>query len=308
MIASRRWIALALVFVGPSACSFLVSVDGLSDGIGTLSEAGLTEASPGPDSSSGSDAYVASDVAHQVDTGDPIDAAASDASAADAFVSGDADASAFCASLVPAPTFCDDFDVGALGQGWSSPRLNGFTLDSFAFSPPDSARALATTKTCAGPSLGHDESGSFLSTRLEMMLDPGLDDGGLNSETTIATLYSVSPVTTSNSCTLLVQQGDGFIGIAVQEFNSAGAIATSEFYFSSRYPIPGQWTKFAFQMVADGMGHPSLSAYVNDLLSIKATVRTGCTMGGATGFAIGSNCSKSGAAQMRFDNVRFDAK
>lgn len=302
MASSRRLLAFIGVGAVPLACSVATSFDGLSGGNGNPNV--------DPDSATNTLDVRTSEAAS-------AEAAASDGSSifdagADVAVAADAaeksDGAPFCASLVPAATFCDDFDIGPLGQGWSAQTLTNFSLDDIAFSAPKSARAFVTDQTCSGPSMTHDENGAFASVRVEMMLYPGLDDGGLNSETTVLALYTASADTSMNSCTFIVQQSDGAIGVGVQEFNSASNIAASAYYPSDRYPVAGQWTKFALQVQADSSGHPSISAYVNDQLSVKSVVRTGCNMAAGAGFTIGVNCSKSGAAQMRYDNVRFDVK
>jgi hypothetical protein len=52
----------------------------------------------------------------------------------------------FCASLSPAPAFCDDFDHGTFGAQWETPLLSGGGIlgssNQLAYSPPTSLHAL----------------------------------------------------------------------------------------------------------------------------------------------------------------------
>jgi hypothetical protein len=107
-----------------TACSFVVSLDGLNDG----------PPAPGDDASPQADS---GDAAVDLDQGSPdtrtadapdstVDSSLRDASVPDVLPPRDAPAevadvgtTTFCASLSPSPLFCEDFDEGSYTQGWS---------------------------------------------------------------------------------------------------------------------------------------------------------------------------------------------
>jgi hypothetical protein len=124
-----------------TGCSFIVSLDGLSDG----------PPSPGDDGSSPT--LDGGDGAVVLDEGSPdtraadapdgaVDSSARDGSDLDALPprdapadTVDATATTFCASLSPSPLFCEDFDEGSTMQGWSYAHTvtGSLALDSTEF-------------------------------------------------------------------------------------------------------------------------------------------------------------------------------
>jgi hypothetical protein len=272
-----------------SACSILTSLDGLSAG----GVADVREASSPTD---GASADVVDASTAPTDAG--VDATA------------DADSGPFCASLSPPPTFCVDFDSKPIAFDWSSMTGNNgsFTLDDAVFvSPGNSAKATLPGVSCFGPVLAKNYSTPTKEVHFEVMLRPGFDDGGVNSESSIAAFHPNAPDSTAASCAILVQQGDGFIGLSTTTTFPDGG-KQGDFQFATRYPENGKWARFAVDIVADAAGHPVVSAHLDGVEIIAPRTFAACKMGGGAGFSIGVNCTKSASAQMRFDNVRFDIK
>ena len=73
------------------------------------------------------------------------------AASADGSTSSEAGKTAYCASLSPAPTFCDDFDTKPIGEQWDGVEdSNGIVgIDTIAF---DSAPSSLAAKSSASPS------------------------------------------------------------------------------------------------------------------------------------------------------------
>jgi hypothetical protein len=128
-----------------TACSFIVSLDGLNDGPPLP---GDDAASPKPDGGDGAvDPDEGSPDIRTADAPtDTADSSVGDVSDLDALPPRDAPAEAvdtgtttFCASLSPSPLFCEDFDEGSYAQGWSythpaSPSTTGsLALDGTEF-------------------------------------------------------------------------------------------------------------------------------------------------------------------------------
>jgi hypothetical protein len=141
-VLSRDWTrgATALAWVigiaaGCDACSLMTSLSDLAGGGGgdagsalTALEAGTSgEATPGPFSGGDSGTQGGGDDAGSPPPGDAAGGASADGpgdapapldASGDSGVHIDAAATSFCASLIPAPLFCDDFDEGALATPW----------------------------------------------------------------------------------------------------------------------------------------------------------------------------------------------
>jgi hypothetical protein len=110
----------------------------LAAGCSLLTDVGSLIA-PAGDGGNGADAADAATRDSSSDARDDVDAAALDAPPA----------GRFCDSVMPQPTFCDDFDVGMFGANWNMPNIVGpgaaLSADAFARSPPTALRAAAGT-------------------------------------------------------------------------------------------------------------------------------------------------------------------
>jgi hypothetical protein len=147
--------AAALAAVLSSACSLVVSLDGLSggpagpenDAASTVPDGALSDAVVGDDATNPGDGSLdglAADAASGPDTAGPRDALGPDSpgapdAAGDSASAGDAGLDAvsdvrdgapgpFCASLSPQPSFCADFDEGSATSGWSYVHMMGGTI------------------------------------------------------------------------------------------------------------------------------------------------------------------------------------
>jgi hypothetical protein len=75
----------------------------------------------------------------------------------------------------PAPTFCDDFDVAALGERWTEPNVRDATLEldpAISVSPPKSLHAVAPANSNDFASLRKSlGEGRALSIELDILID-----------------------------------------------------------------------------------------------------------------------------------------
>jgi hypothetical protein len=178
-----------------TACSFIVSLDGLSDG---PPAPGDDDASPKPD---GGDGAVGLDEGspdtRTADASDgAVDSSVRDGSDLDAMPPRDAPAetadtgtTTFCASLSPSPLFCEDFDEGSYTQGWTyTHTVNGsLALDGTEFhSAPASMIAQSgiagagTVDVAAYRAFALTGTSSLAATvDLDMRIDRADADGGL---------------------------------------------------------------------------------------------------------------------------------
>jgi hypothetical protein len=290
-----------------TACTILTGLSKLDEGpVAPKVEAGTTD-------------MGVADGPSTIDTGIPDRPNVVDAKGAWETGSGPPDAGqgigSYCASLSPAPTFCEDFDEGTLGP-WSYIDTNGGTLGlthAEAKSPPASLLVtLAAFSVEAGPDAGEfSETVNLKTLGTYTSLRMGFD------------LYVPAPITSS-------QNAVGFVGLPAVcpnlligpmggeisgcELPDGGEVPTT--YFQS--PPVEAWTRVTIDMfVTPSSANPAttnpINVYYNSVqvccadgvMTTPATfVQPGVDYGLFNQFAHQTYSSTGWA--LNFDNVTFD--
>ena len=197
-----------------------------------------------------------------------------------------------CKSLVPAPTFCADFDTGApVSQGWSA-KIGTIELDSSnARSAPSSARVLATTAG-SNASLRKDFSGSYARARLEV--DVRLDPLAPVS-------VSVARLQLGGSILFLRLTPDG-------AFLAHDSTAGYRQFSASVYPTASEWFRLSIELDVLGVDAGALAAEARMRFDGVIVAERPITLAEAVTdvivfVGIGPGKTSGADADLRYDNV-----
>jgi hypothetical protein len=241
--------------------------------------------------------------------GDAAAEAASDA-ATDAAVDADAGpAGPFCATLAPKPVFCNDFDEGSLGTGWTGADVvsdYGTTaLDDIAFSPPHSLLArveLTDAGLCGYERLVYRTKGALTVARLAFDVRVGDGKGGAR----YGNIAQLVLGNTDEARTFYIDLGVAVHSVHEQKVDHVGQTTTDAFHDFGGDVTADGWHHL--EMVLDyGAAPPTVTVILDGAPSVQSL-----TWGAIAGVvdlqvAAGTSCYGGGAAfEMRIDDVVFD--
>lgn len=245
--------------------------------------------SPGPGASD-----AAATESSTVDEGGTVDAGNTDASNVK-----------FCASLMPKPIFCVDFDEGEAASTGFDEVIGTASVDSrFAFSAPSSL-LMSTLDGGGNPDsvsrLGRTLSAATNAQRVSFMIRLGDDDGGALPASPYGIVFRLELA----DCVLDLDVGRGHLD--VQHKPADGGAATDSRPPLVRRPAPGAWTKVELRL-SDPAGAKGNVRAELDIGGQQAMnpVTTDCTgLGSKPRLFLGLTYSQN--ALVRYDDVVFDA-
>ena len=224
---------------------------------------------------------------------------------ADASADGSADVSAetaseggpFCASLVPQPTFCLDFDEGdPVGSGFEQTAGDAASIDTrFFVSPPASALVVGSGSTTF-MQRQFDESAAGYDVRLKLRIG-GEDGGGPPLEQ-----FAIPLRLSTDGCEIsLILEGDGSLDATRRDLMPATNIR----YPLLRRPTPGVWSAVHLELLRTaGVTRFRLELDGKPALDLTDTLCP--TFAGRPMFGIGMIYADG--VEARFDDVVFDRK
>ncbi len=230
---------------------------GLGPMLGCASLQGLSGGSP----EGGADAGIEA----RADAGDAaLDVPGDTASARDGAEAGDAAAASFCASLVPQPSFCDDFDEGRmLADDWTKLEIFPPNAGTLSTDPSASFSAPASLAASVGP--GTSSSAGLIAYVQRVLATPATSRAHLQYEIHLDSADMNESVEVSQ----LAFGGGTGIGPYIIDlfFGPSGAVLQEEI------PTDGPTTFRQYPLaVQPGMGTWSLVDLVVDFANVTMTV------------------------------------
>jgi hypothetical protein len=169
----------------------------------------------------------------------------------DGAADGTRDADAFCTSLLPSPTFCDDFDENPIGFDWAAPNLVSgaarvFDSTTFTSSPHSLYFTLPQLDGGQVQSIANQRK-DFMGTLSGIMVAFAVRVDAMASGTA-AGLAAIHGVDTQGGLLELrfIQTSSG--GADLSEARNPGTGFTYRSYGLNRYPLSGQWTRVSFDL------------------------------------------------------------
>jgi hypothetical protein len=238
------------------AIASCADLDGLAGGSPTSDAGPLADVTPPADART-------SDVGHQPDgprpTPDatPPDATADATSIPDAAPDASRDAPVdvadasplgFCASLTPAPTFCADFDEGAVDNGWSSSQSSNGTIaldGTTSTSAPDSFVSTSVTSTANVIAALFKDFGTSGSA-YHLAFDLRVDAVSANAQAVVGQVQLMTSNVLDYGLSFIVTATDASIE---ESYRSGGTTQYLLTTLASR-PVTGQWTRVFIDVTA----------------------------------------------------------
>ncbi len=243
------------------------------------------------------------------DGGQGVDACAT-CGDADADVAADgSDGAAFCATLTPAPAFCEDFDEGSYAAQFTNSTLSADGVlgsDGLAFtSPPNSLFSKVGTKTSTGEwaYLTHVFTGT--ATQVSYAFDLRLDAWGGGESGVLAAITIDKDAPNEHRLELYVRGGIA----ALEEYFTTpdgGAPVTND-HTLAWVPKLGAWTHVVFSVDSAAK---TCAATIDGKADVTASAMDPSWTPGTPSFEVGFSyiASNTSAWTARFDNVVVDWK
>jgi hypothetical protein len=262
-MAGRRVLGVAF------ACAACTSLGGLSGG---------TESAP--------------------DDAGSVDAAPADAGMLEDVGPAEADAPRGCAKSTA--FFCDDFDRGAVGEGWSEVLLtDGGQLafdTNLAVSPPRSLRS-SVTEGGAFARLRHAVPASAPRVRVSFSVSGGFATAKANDSWTLAQITCLGSSLIGSTGGVSVDVGFG--GPRLTATYAGSAVQESDYGFGT---TDSTWRRVAVDATWGNPGH--LVAVVDGLTVVDTPAPVGCLSPTSIDVIVGVRSSM--AAAMSFDDVTIE--
>jgi hypothetical protein len=222
----------------------------------------------------------------------------------------------WCATVSPAPLFCDDFDVGALGATWSGGLQQSTataTLDSTIFESPPSSMLVAIPSFSSG-----GDGIAMLSTTFSAILNGASTyafDLIIEAWDMNANYTKVASIIMPGGYAIYIQiDATGVLDIAEQIPAEDGGFAYGDYFGAPTTVIaPGVWHRIELRTappIDGGSGIASLTATFDHATVIDETSLEAVIPPGAPEIELGLYWVVPMEAPWRvhFDNVVFDMK
>ncbi|MBS2020241.1 MAG: hypothetical protein JST00_45700 [Deltaproteobacteria bacterium] len=279
MLRGRGWFSVGALIALSTGCSLVVSTSGLTGGGDTPTNEGGVDGGAGD---------AAADVSADATDARPTPDA------------GDGGNTPFCASLTTKPTFCADFDVGALGDLGS--LVGSPALDTSAF--VSSPRSLLATvqgsdtnrSSCLSTAL--NATPAALEVRFKARIDESAPAQGIE----VLNVLFAKP---QGSCNVIYSTRDG--EWTFDEYCSVNDTTTLvDIHRTGVKVVAGAWVSITSKV---DLTSKKASVSLDGALPVDVTLSPGLTTGPAT-LTVGINYVEVGTARSRVhvDDVFVDVK